>query len=154
MVRRASEGDVLEEAKACLLKARTLDELRQAQAVVLPLELGLSLEKTAQVLGVSVGWACQLRRRFVRTGGICEGGRGRKGGRHHENMTIEEERIFLLPFFEKARVGGILVDGEIKKYLYAQAIDVWKDQGVELSIADRDCHIRSRRSLSDSALAW
>ena len=103
MVRRASGGDVLEEAKVCLRKARTVDELRQAQAVVLPLEFGLSLEKTAQVLGVSVGWACQLRRRFVRTGGICEGGRGRKGGRHHENMTIEEERIFLLPRFHHCR---------------------------------------------------
>ena len=79
MVRMASGGDVLEEAKECLLKARTLDELRQAQAVVLPLEFGLSLEKTAQVLGISVGWACQLRRRFVRTGGFCEGGRERKG---------------------------------------------------------------------------
>ena len=120
MVRRASGEDVLEEAKECLLKARTLDELRQAQAVVLPLEFGLSLEKTAQVLGISVGWACQLRRRFVRTGGFCEGGRERKGGRRHENMTVEEERSFLLPFFEKARVGGILVVSEIKQSLEAR----------------------------------
>ena len=47
MGRKASGAEVLEQAKACLSKARTIDELKQAQAVVLPLEFGLSLEKTA-----------------------------------------------------------------------------------------------------------
>ena len=53
MGRKASGAEVLEQAKACLLKARTIDELRQAQAVVLPLDYGMSLEKTAQDMGVS-----------------------------------------------------------------------------------------------------
>jgi len=57
MGRRASGGEFLEQAKACLTEARTVEALRQAQAVVLPLELGLSLEQTAQAIGVSVGWA-------------------------------------------------------------------------------------------------
>jgi len=30
-------------------------------------------------------------------------------------MTIEEERAFLLPFFEKAKAGGILVVSDIKE---------------------------------------
>ena len=42
MGRRASGGKFLEQAKACLAEARTVEALRQAQAVVLPLELGLS----------------------------------------------------------------------------------------------------------------
>ena len=65
MARKASGGEWLDEAKICLAKAKTVEELRQAQAVVLPLEFGLSLEQTAQAIGVSVGWACQLRTRFV-----------------------------------------------------------------------------------------
>ena len=111
MGRRASGGEFLEQAKACVAKARTVEELRQAQAVVLPLELGLSLEQTAQAMGVSVGWACQLRTRFVRAGGVPDSGRARRGGRRHENMTRDEEAAFLAPFFEKAKVGGILVVG-------------------------------------------
>ena len=62
---------------------------------VLPLELGLSLEQTAQAIGVSVGWACQLRTRFVRAGGVPDSGRARKGGRRHENMTRDEEVALL-----------------------------------------------------------
>ncbi|MDR3221374.1 MAG: winged helix-turn-helix domain-containing protein, partial [Candidatus Accumulibacter sp.] len=61
MGRKASGAEWLEQAKVCLSKAKTIDEPRQAQAVVLPLEWGLSLEQTAQIIGVSVGWACQLR---------------------------------------------------------------------------------------------
>ena len=96
-----------------------MEELRQAQAVVLPLEFGLSLEQTAQAIGVSVGWACQLRTRFVRTGGAPGDSQAMRGGRRRENMTRDEEAAFLAPFFEKAKIGGILIVGEIK-----QALDV------------------------------
>ena len=120
MGRKASGAEFLEQARACLSKARTIDELRQAQAVLLPLELGLSLQKTAQALGVSVGWACQLRTRFVRSGGVPEGGYARKGGRRRENMTRDEEAVFLEPFFEKAKVGGLLIASKIKRALDAR----------------------------------
>ena len=72
MVRQATGGEVLERAKKLIVEARTVDELRQAQAVLLPLEFGLTLAQTAQVIGVSVGWACQLRRRFILAGGMPE----------------------------------------------------------------------------------
>ena len=48
----------IEVAQMALSQATTIDELRQAQAVFLPLVHGLSLEQTAQALGVSLGWAC------------------------------------------------------------------------------------------------
>jgi hypothetical protein len=64
MVRQGTGGEVLGRAKKLIVEARTVDELRQAQAVLLPLEFGLTLAQTAQAIGVSVGWACQLRRRF------------------------------------------------------------------------------------------
>ena len=111
MGRRASGSELLEVAKVTLAKAKTVEELRQAQAVVLPLEFGLSLEQTAQAIGVSVGWACQLRTRFVRAGGAPGESRAMRGGRRRENITRYEEAAFLAPFFEKAKIGGILIVG-------------------------------------------
>jgi transposase len=117
MVRQATGGEVLERAKKLIVEARTVDELRQAQAVLLPLEFGLTLAQAAQAIGVSVGWACQLRRRFILAGGMPEVDPPTPGGRRPEDKTWVGEVIFLAPFFEKAKVGGILVVGEIKRAL-------------------------------------
>lgn len=51
MARKAGGTDQIESAKALLRTAKTADELRTAQAVLLPLELGLSLEQTAKAIG-------------------------------------------------------------------------------------------------------
>ena len=142
MGRKASGAEFLEQAKGCLLKARTIDELRQAQSGVLPLDYGMSLEKTAQALGVSVGWACQLRTRFVRSGGLLEEG-ARRGGRHRENMSCEEEAAFLSPFFEKAKVGGILIVSEIK-----QALDARLERTVALASVYNLLHRHGWRKLA------
>lgn len=117
MARPASGREVLEAAKRSLAKARTIEELRQAQAVILPLEYGFSMEQVSAILGVSRGWACQLRMEFIRSGGIDFKKKRQRGGRRRENMSKEEEEAFLAPFFDKAAVGGILVVGEIKKAL-------------------------------------
>jgi hypothetical protein len=70
MVRQVTGGEVLGRAKKLIVEATTVNELRQAQAVLLPLEFGLTLAQTAHAIGVSVGWACQLRRRFILAGGM------------------------------------------------------------------------------------
>lgn len=59
MARKAGGVDQLAEAREALRTAKTADELRAAQAVVLPLELGLSLAQTAKAIGRSVGGAIQ-----------------------------------------------------------------------------------------------
>ena len=143
MARRASGREWLEDAKACLAKAKTVEELRQAQAVVLPLEYGLTLEQTARAIGVSVGWACQLRTRFVRGEGVPGYGSSRPGGRRRENLTREGEAAFLAPFFEKAKVGGILIVGEIK-----QALDARLGRKVALASAYNLLHRHGWRKLA------
>jgi hypothetical protein len=60
MGRKAKGKEILESAKASLSKAKTAEALRQAQAVVFPLEYGMTMEQTAEAIGVSPGWACQL----------------------------------------------------------------------------------------------
>lgn len=66
MARPAGRRAVLAQAKEVLETARSVDELKMAQAVILPLELGLTLRQTAAAIGVSPGWVCRLRRRFER----------------------------------------------------------------------------------------
>jgi transposase len=81
--------------------------------------------------------------RFVRAGGSAEDGNARKGGRRHENMTREEETAFLEPFFEKAKLGGILVVGEIK-----QALDGRLGRTVALASAYNLLHRHGWRKLA------
>jgi transposase len=115
MARVAGGKEALVKAKELLAKAKTADELRHAQAVVLPLEFGYTLEHTARIIGVSAGYAGRLRAAFIRHGGVKK--LKPHGGRRRENMTKKEEADFLAPFFEKAATGGILVVGEIKQAL-------------------------------------
>ena len=114
MARPVGGAAVLEMAQEMILRAKTIDELRQAQAVVLPLAHGLSLEQTARAIGRSVVWTCRLRNRFLAGETVGDGQRQRPGGRRRENLSVEREREVLEPFLERARNGGILVVPQIK----------------------------------------
>ena len=118
MSRPASGDDaVLVNAREAIASARTVEQLRQAQAVVLPLDYAMSLADTAQVIGVSPGWACQLRKRFMRGQVVGAPDAPTPGGRKRENMSVAQEREFLAPFLESAAAGGVLVVGQIKAAL-------------------------------------
>jgi|GEM_PF-1860925 len=56
MARPASGKEMLSRAKEHLAKARTIGELRQVQAVILPLEFGFTMDQVASIIGVSKGW--------------------------------------------------------------------------------------------------
>ncbi len=119
MARIARGAEVAEMALEMIANARTVEELRQAQAVVLPVHFGLSLEHTAQAIGRSLGWTCRLRNRFLAGETVGDGQRERRGGRRRQNMTPEQERAVLTPFLERSRTGGILVVPQIKGELEA-----------------------------------
>lgn len=109
--------EVLRNARQVIASATTVEQLRQAQAVVLPVDYGLSLADTASAIGVSPGWVCQLRRRFIhgRVAGAADAPTA--GGRKRQNMTLAQEQEFLAPFLEQAASGGVLVVGQIKAAL-------------------------------------
>ena len=115
MARTATGSEVLEQAQQALREAKTVEELRQAQAVVLPLLLGLSIEQTAAALGISIGWACQLRRRFITAGHLVRRTRPAQGPRAY--LSRVEEETLLEPFVERARQGQIVVAAEIRAVL-------------------------------------
>lgn len=118
MSRPASGSNrILMDAREAIASAQTVEQLRQAQAVVLPLDYAMSLADTAHVIGVSPGWACQLRRRFIRGHKVGAPDAPTAGGRKRENMSLQEECEFLAPFLAIAAAGGVLVVGQIKAAL-------------------------------------
>ncbi len=117
MARRAAGAEFVELAKMRVQQAKTIDELRMAQAAYLPLAFALSIGQTALALGVSRGWACQLRGRFARIERGEMTPQARRGGRRRENLTREEEAAFLAPFLEQARAGGVLVVPPVRQAL-------------------------------------
>ena len=119
MARTAGGHHLLDKAKELLATAKSVKELRQAQAVILPLEFNLSLEQTATITGVSKRWVNQLRTEFIRAEGVIDRQTSR-GGRNRENLTLAEEADFLSPFLDQAKTGGILVVSEIKEALQAR----------------------------------
>ena len=119
MARPFRGAEVLEMAQEMIRRAKSVDELRQAQAVVLPLAYGLSLEQTAQAVGLSVVWTCRLRNRFLAGETVGDGQRQRPGGRRRQIMSVEREAQVLAPFLERARSGGVLVVPQIKAELEA-----------------------------------
>lgn len=143
MGRRSGGLDILSTAKASLPKVKTIEGLRKLQAVVLPLEFGLTLEQTAEATGVSVGWVSQLRNRFIREDGRFDDERPKRGGRYRQNMNREEEEKFLAPFLEKASSGGILIVSEIK-----EALDKRLGRKVALSSAYNLLHRHNWRKLA------
>lgn len=143
MARIAGGAAVLEQARMQVREAATLDEFRQAQAVLLPLEMGLSMAQTAQAIGVSKGWACQLRQRFIQADGKIATDRPRPGGRRRENLTRAQEAEFLKPFLDSAKSGGILVVGQIK-----QALDRRLKREVALASAYNLLHRHGWRKLA------
>lgn len=120
MARLATGSEMIEMARQWLVEAKTVEELRRAQAVLFPLEFGLSMEETGRAIGLSKGWACQLRRSAIRQSEqgqqVVRVKRGQGRGRAY--LSAQEEKDFLLPFVEKAERAGILVVSEIRKALH------------------------------------
>lgn len=116
MARKAGGADQLAVAKQALRSAKTADELRAAQAVVLPLELGLSLEQTAQAIGRSVGATCNLRTRYckiARQERVAP--RSKRALRNRANATLEREAQILDEVLRDAAQGGVVIIPPLKE---------------------------------------
>lgn len=79
----------------------------------------MNLEETAQAIGLSKGWACRLRNRFIAGKLVGDKGKSVRGGRRREHFTRDHEAKLLKPFLESASTGGILVVSQIKPQLEA-----------------------------------
>ena len=90
-----------------LKKAKTKAAYQRVQCLWLRAALGLSSEQVAQAIGWRPTSVRRLQSRYLREGERTLQGVGR-GGRRHQNLTLEEERDLLTQFREKAEQGGML----------------------------------------------
>ncbi len=105
----------LEAVKELLHTAKTAAELRQAQAVLLPLELGLSLEQAARAIGRSVSATWAIRTRFTKIAtGILKPPRTKTVLRNHALADLDEETQILNEVLANAQTGGITVIPQLK----------------------------------------
>lgn len=115
MARTASGSDQIMAAKASLKNAKTADQLRAAQAVLLPLELGLTLEQTAHAIGRSVGATCRMRTTYCAVAaGVRPAAQPKTALRNRAKATLAQEAAALDKVLHDAHLGGIVVIPHIK----------------------------------------
>jgi len=115
MVRPASGKECIEAARQLLKSARTAEDMRMAQAVLLPLEMGLSLEQTAKIIGRSKGATCSMRIRFAQvSAGLRPAPRSKRTLRNRANADLEREKQILDEVLATAATGGIVAVPQIK----------------------------------------
>lgn len=109
---------MLERASAAAESATTIDELRCAQAILLPALLGATLAQTASALGVGHATVSRLRVAFQKNTLTPDIETAREwGGRRNAWMSLEEERAFLEPWLKLAIAGNLLVVSPLRAAL-------------------------------------
>lgn len=114
MPARAEFPEGSQEVLATLMqRAQTKAEFQRVQSVWLRATLDLPDEQIARAVGLSVNTVRCLCSRFRRHGVSALMGVGR-GGRRHENLTVDQEKEVLQPFLAQAGSGAVLHVGAIK----------------------------------------
>ena len=115
MARTASGEGQREWARELLARAKTAEALRQAQAILLPLELGLSLEQTALAIGRSVSATCKLRNRPRReAAGELTPKKRKRELRNRAAANLERESAILDEVLTGSAQGGVIVIPALK----------------------------------------
>ena len=121
MARKAGGTEQLEVAMERLKKAKTATELRAAQAIVLPLALGLSLEQTALAIGRSVGVTCRMRTLYDPvTGDEKKTTRRKCELRNRAKASLEQEARILDEVLREAAIGGVVIVPPLKPAVEAR----------------------------------
>jgi transposase len=97
-----------ERLAALLKEAKDKAEYQRIQCVWLRAALGLRAAQIATALGWQVGSVRQVHSDYLRQGEAVLPSKP-AGGRHRQNLTIEQEKELLLPFLQQAEAGGVLV---------------------------------------------
>jgi len=97
-----------------LKKAEGKPEFQRIQCILLRVTLQAEAKDIAQVVGWTTGTVRVMHSKYAKLGDSFFD-IAKRGGRHRQNLTQEEEVQFLKPFLDRAKAGGILVASEIKK---------------------------------------
>lgn len=97
-----------------LKKAEGKPEFQRIQCILLRVTLQAAAKDIAQVLGWTTGTVRVMHSHYAKQGEAFFD-ISKRGGRRRQNLTLEEETQFLMPFFDRARAGAILVASEVKQ---------------------------------------
>jgi len=97
-----------------LKTAQSHSEYQRIQCVLLRATLGSTAAQIAQVLGWATATVHVMHSRWAKEGDAIFDVR-RRGGRHRQHMTAEQESAFLVPFTQQAKAGGVLSAAEIQR---------------------------------------
>lgn len=114
---RRVDTELVAKAQELVLQANTLEDLRCAQAVLMPALLGTTLEQTAAVLGVGRATVARYQSRLRDRVAWPAVAAPRWGGRRHASMSLEEEKSFLEPWRQRSAQGSVLVISPIRAAL-------------------------------------
>ena len=121
MARPVTGIEYVGDARAIRDNAKTAEDLRLALAVLLPLEQGLSLKLTADIIGRSVSVTCSMRTRFGR---VIEGiqtvpqHKQQLRNRAHADLTLEAK--VLDEVLASASSGGVVIIPRLKPAIEAK----------------------------------
>ncbi len=103
-----------EDLSRALKESRTKREYQRVLCIWLRVIMGLSADQIAFAVGLSVSSVWRIHSIYLREGEaalVCAEGRG---GRRNQNMSKEEEEMFLQQFFQEAEKGDILEVSRVK----------------------------------------
>ena len=104
----------VQRARAAVAEAQSAEELRCAQAILLPALAGATLEQTATLLGVGRASVPRLQARFRRRSARGKAVPRNWGGRRRALLTWKEEEAFLAPWVAQAKEGRMLVVSSLR----------------------------------------
>ncbi|GAB4240468.1 MAG: hypothetical protein Kow00109_15570 [Acidobacteriota bacterium] len=110
-----AEPELVRFAEKLAAETQDAHELRCAQSILLPIHFGLTTAQTALALGRSRATVVRLQAECRARFRGQQVPRHRWGGRRHQNLTVEEEKELLEPFFAAAEQGGVLAVAPIKQ---------------------------------------
>jgi transposase len=98
--------EVLARAQAQVKTATTVAEFREALAIVLPSQFGLTRKQTAEAIGLSASRVGSLRGAAQKP---QKSPKNTHGGRRRQRMTLDQEKEFLLPWENEAKSAGMII---------------------------------------------
>jgi transposase len=125
-------------AQKAVSEATSVEQLRAAQAVLLPAAMNATLEQTAAILGVGRATVARLQGKFRRMGRSRMSERKPRnwGGRRNALLTVAEEKEFLAPWLDQAKNGGLVVVSPMRAAL-AQRLGKTVKASVVYRLLDR-----------------
>jgi transposase len=128
-----------------LQQAKSKAEYQRIQCVWMRAALALGAAQIATALGWQAGSVRHVQADYLRHGDAVLMDKP-KGGRHRQNLTIEQEKELLFPFLEQAEAGGVLVVAPVQA-AYEQALG----RPVHHSVVYRALHRQGWRKIQPRA---